>query len=138
MCPIPSTPLAKTSIQPIRSDAELKKIRKLLRNRSRDALLFELAVATGIQAKELIQLKTFDIKAWLNGSGSGVLQHDSKSNQYRDLPAEARQAIERYLDEFSPEDDEFVFKSRKGQGPLTVASAPGARIVEDAVVPQRF
>jgi len=117
-----TTPPAKTSIRPLTSQAELNKIRKLLRNRSRDALLFELAIATGIQAKQLAQLKTGDIKAWAQGLVSGILGDNRESNTSRNLPAEARTAIEQYLDEFSPNDDEFVFKSRKGQGPLTVAS----------------
>jgi len=103
---------AKNVVEPISDLSDLDKIRGLIGDRPRDFLLFELAIATGLQAKLLLQLKVGDIKS--------LLKNNWKGNP---LPKHTRVAIDIFLEGFSSSDDDYIFRSRKGRDPLTVASA---------------
>ena len=114
----PRRKLAKM-VAPIQRQADLEKIRRVLANRPRDTLLFELAIATGLQAKQLLQLSASDLRAMLNERNEGSVAN----NQWPKLPVLAKAAIVQYLAQHTAQDGEYVFRSRKGNAPLTVASA---------------
>lgn len=117
------SPAKSGSVKPIWRKADLEKIRSLLARRSRDALLFELALATDFKAKRLLKIKVWELEGWIKGEAPLIKDGPEPAYGRSRLPETVDKAFLRYLSEFQTGPDEYDFKSRKGDGPLTVPSA---------------
>ena len=85
-------------------------------------LLFELATRTGIPMKKLLSLKVRDL------AGSGVGDRVSigivseKASYSFTLTQSLYRVWETYLRKIVPSKDDYLFKSRKGDKPLTIST----------------
>jgi DNA-binding GntR family transcriptional regulator len=113
----------RQAVQPIVDPKAIEQVRTLLRNRSRDLLLFNLALETGLPANEMLQLLVKD----LNGLQVGDEIPVSPARGHRHGPVKlgpkTQETFQRYVSETSPRLDDYLFKSRKGNGPLSLSSA---------------
>ena len=113
------------SVQPIRSRDDIANMRKqLAKAGSRNVLLFDLGLNTGLRISDLLQLKVGDVR------GKDVYQlREQKTGKTKRIHLHAvRQEIADYTDGMS--DDEYLFPSRKGGNALTRFQA--YRILNDA------
>lgn len=94
---------------------EIKK--RLAQNGSRDVLLFTMGINTGLRVSDLLSLKVGDVK----GKGEYLLREKKTKKNKRILLHAVRKDIEDYT--FLKADDEYLFASRKGDGPISRVQA---------------
>lgn len=105
-------------VQPIRSMEKIQEIKKrLAQNGSRDVLLFTMGINTGLRISDLLSLKVGDVK----GKGEYLLREKKTKKNKRILLHAVRKDIEDHT--FLKTDDEYLFASRKGEGPISRVQA---------------
>jgi len=113
-------PVRNRKTEPIRNLQDIKKIRKILENRHRDLLLFDLLTQTGIQIKYALQLRVKDVSGL--AVGDPLPTHKNGSNFIPLVNKTFYQSLQNYLKITAAKDEDYLFKSRKGLKPLNVSS----------------
>lgn len=114
-------------VEPIKSIKDIAKVKQYLlgKDNKRDYMLFTVGINVGLRAGDLLRLKIKDIM--LDGTiVDKVVIYEEKTDKKREfaLNESAKGAIRLYLDTLQEIDYEsYLFKSRKGDGALTVESA---------------
>ena len=109
-------------VKPISNLADVDRVRRIIKDNPQHLLLFDLATQTGCKLKKALQLKVGDL--WLCQVGDPIsddamgIEDDNKLIMTRLL----YETYQRYLKLLNPGKTEFLFKSRKGGGPLTPTS----------------
>jgi integrase len=111
-------------VQPIRNKRDIAKIKKALHGR--DRLLFVLGVSLGLRIGDLLSLKVGDLR---NKTHLTLLEEKTKKRQKRRRITLSKTVIAE-VSALEGDDNDFVFKSRKGNGPITRVQA--YRILNDA------
>lgn len=105
----------RNPVIPIKDLKYLKKIRNNLKANPRDLLLFDLITQTGLDINSIIYLKVKDLKPLL--IGDKICSADIPDA----LPLMTEvvfKTFQLYLKIYDPDDNEFLFKSRKSSEPL--------------------
>ena len=89
--------------------------------------MFDLALETGSPASQLLQLKVCDLQGLNVGDEVAVLGKKPGQDGLTVIGPKTHETFRRYLEELNPDTQDFLFKSRKGDGPLSISSA--SRIV---------
>ena len=112
-------------VQPIRDKKKIEDMKKILRVNLRDHCLFVLGINSGLRISDILSLKISDVT-----DGSKIKDRislkEKKTGKFIDFPigATSTKALKEYLDtrgEYEP--DEYLFKSRKGDGPISGTQA---------------
>ena len=110
-------------VKPIDNPQDLDRIRALIRSKTRNLLLFDMAAETGVPAKQLLRLKVGDLYELNIGDRLPSLQ----SKEGNDIPAtiglRSHKTFGRFMAQKKPGLEDYLFKSRKGNGPLSLSSA---------------
>lgn len=107
---------------------DIDKIRNHLVSRPRDLLLFEFILQTKLPVKSLLALKMADIKNLAIGDELPLQNSKNTVNKSRPVTPEIYAAVKTYQKAVNPKDSDFLFKSRKGNGPLSIPSV--SRIIK--------
>jgi integrase len=108
-------------VQPIRDKKKLEAMKKILLAESpRNHLLFILGINTGLRISDILQFKVKDL---VNERGKPRDFHavkEKKTGKWRRFPfgKNVKKAIELYMKTYDVEPEDWVFKSRKGDGPI--------------------
>ncbi len=119
---------AQGTARPIESSDDIARIRQSLVNKPRDLLLFDMATQTGVPAAQWLKLKVGQL---ISLTPSDHLPITSKGKNFQStvvLNETLYRSFRKYVDEIKPLEKDFIFKSRKGSGPLTLSSV--SRIVK--------
>lgn len=98
-------------------------LRKTLKNRPRDLLLFDMATQTGLQFSQLLPFKVADIINLKIGDDLSVKPARGSNLNSIEITSQLYESIQYYLREVKPSENDFLFMSRKGKGCLTKSSA---------------
>lgn len=114
-------------VEPIKNIKDIKKVKQYLKGNfnKRDYTLFVVGINVGLRAGDLLNLKIGDVYK-NNKIVDSVLVQEQKTSKKREfeLNQSAKEAIELYLSSLKDfREDTYLFKSRKGDGPLTVSAA---------------
>lgn len=114
-------------VQPIRDKDKIEDMkRELLRNGTRDYLLFYTGINTGLRISDILNLKVSDIKDKTHISIKE--QKTSKSKRFK-INNGLRDELDKYI--IGMNENEHLFKSKKGENkPITRVQA--YRILNDA------
>jgi len=110
-------------IKPIDNPRDFDRIRALVRSKTRNLLLFDLAVETGVPAKQLLRLKVGDLHALNVGDRLPSLQGKEGSDKPATIGLRSHKTFGRFMAQKKPGLEDYLFKSRKGNGPLSLSSA---------------
>ena len=111
---------ARITVDPIRNLKDIKKIKRKLKSHPRDLLLFTLGVNNGLRISDLLNLKVGDVRDLEIGQTLNILEKKTGKPNVLMVNKETRKVLDVYLDEADPGDEEFLFKSRKGENnPIT-------------------
>jgi len=110
-------------VKPIENPKDLDWIRELVRAKTRDLLLFDLAVETGVPAKQLLRLKVVDLHELKVGDRLPLLQGKEGRDKPATIGQRAHKTFDRFMTQKKPGLEDYLFKSRKGNGPLSLSSA---------------
>jgi len=112
-----------SKVKPIYNSEDLEQIRELVRSKTRDLLLFDLAVETGAPAKYLLHLKVEDLYKLKVGDRIPSLFNKDGQGKPATLGLKSHETFGRFMAQNKPLLEDFLFKSRKGNRPLSLSSA---------------
>jgi len=118
--PAPGTMI---DIQPIKLKKDIEAIKQLLSDKPRDFLLFVMGINNGIRASDLLKIKVGDVVHLKSGQALKIREKKTKKMNILVINKPVYKALQNYLVKLEPTDDDFLFRSRKGENkPLTVMS----------------
>jgi integrase len=110
------------TVEPIRRLKDIRAITTLLASSPRDHLLFTMGVNNGLRTGDLLRLRVKDVRDKQPGEAIVIVEQKTKKKNYMMVNKPVHKSLQVYLETANPEDDDFLFASRKGGGPLTVPS----------------
>ena len=108
----------RISVEPIRKIKDIKAISKLTSGNPRDHLLFIMGVNNGLRAGDLIKLKVKQVRYLKVGDTLTIKEGKTGKDNILVINKMVYKALQNYLDTVQPDDDTFLFASRKGDSHL--------------------
>lgn len=101
-------------VQPIRDQEKIEQMKsELLKSGSRDWFLFVMGINTGLRISDLLQLQVKDVK---DKSHFSITEKKTGKNKRFKINYELQDIIENYVQ--GMKDDEYLFKSKRGNKPI--------------------
>jgi integrase len=114
---------SRITVEPIRDQKDIETIKRLLKDKPRDLLLFTMGINNGLRVGDLLKLKVGHVRHMKPGQSISVREGKTGKVNVLMMNRSTFKVLQRYLDELSPADDDFLFKSAKGKNqPLTTSS----------------
>ena len=120
----PNHPMKGQSItvEPIRNEKDIKSIKSLLSDNPRDLLLFAIGINNGLRAGDLLKLKVKDIRHLKTGDSLTIIESKTGKKNILMVNKTVYKSIKNFLDKTNPDDEDYLFKSRKGEKSLNISS----------------
>jgi integrase len=109
----------KITSEPIRKQKDIKAITRLLKSRPRDYLLWTLAINNGVRANDLVRLKYSQVANLKPGSVVKIIETKTGKENVLVINKSVHRALQLYVQETKPEVEDYLFKSRKGNGHIS-------------------
>ncbi len=111
----PNHPLkgSSTFVEPIRDERDIQFIIQLLKDHSRDQLLFILGINTGIRVTDLLLLRVGDLRYLSHGQAHQIKETKTGKRNVIVMNKTIRSCLDRYIEELDPADRSFLFESLK-------------------------
>lgn len=113
---------SRITVQPIRDTRDIENIKKLLSTNTRDLLLFAMGINNGLRCGDLLKLKVSDIKDLKPGDTLTIREQKTGKDNILMINKTTHKILKQFLGEMKSGDDQYLFKSRKGNTPITVGS----------------
>jgi len=107
-------------VGPIRAKKDIKAIVKLLSDNPRDRLLFLMGINNGLRCGDLLKLKVSDVSEMKIGDSLTIKEGKTGKENVLVINKPVFEALKVYLDFKEPEEDDYLFESRKGKGAITI------------------
>jgi len=104
----------RLTVDPIREIKNIKNISKLTEGNPRDHLLFTMGVNNGLRACDLIVLKVEQVQGLKVGGTLPIKESKTGKDNILVINKTVYKALRNYLEKVKPDDDDYVFASRKG------------------------
>ena len=109
------------TVEPIRKLEDIKSIKKLLANNPRDYLLFTMGINNGLRIGDLLGLKVKDVLGVRPGDTIRVREQKTGKDNILVINKATYRALHQYLTHEKPDQNDYLFPSRKNGQPLTVS-----------------
>jgi len=113
---------SRITVDPIRKIEDVRSISKLLEGSPRDRLLFVMGINNGIRTGDLLKLKVKDVRHLKAGDFITIKEGKTKKDNVLVVNKTVYKALKNYFDKIQPDDNDCLFKSRKGNKPLQTKS----------------
>ena len=111
---------SRITVDPIRSEKNIKKVKRLLKDNIRDLLLFTMGINNGLRISDLLKLKVGDVRDLNPGQTLKVKETKTGKMNILMINKSVHKVLIQYLDEVKPSDGDYLFQSRNGNNkPLT-------------------
>ena len=111
------------SVEPIRSQKDIKLIKKILQDSPRNFCLFILGINTNLRASDLLKIKVEQVRHLQPGEEISLKEKKTQKPRRINLNRACIEAIQSLLNSIKYENDDFLFLSnRKNKNALTVSS----------------
>lgn len=108
------------TVDPIRSEKDIKKIKRLLKDNPRDLLLFTMGINNGLRISDLLKLKVGDVRDISGGETLRIKETKTGKDNVLMINKSVYSILTKYLEEVKPMDEDYLFQSRNGDNkPLT-------------------
>jgi integrase len=104
----------RIAVDPIRKPKDIKAIAKLTQDYPRDHLLFLMGVNNGLRACDLIKLKVGQVRNLKIGDTLTIKESKTGKDNILLVNKTVSKALKYYLEKKQPNDEDFLFSSRKG------------------------
>lgn len=112
---------SRITVEPIRDPKDIETIKRMLRDRPRDQLLFVMGINNGLRAGDLIKLKVGQVQHLKPGQSISIREGKTGKVNTLMMNKSTYKVLQRYLADLNPADEDYLFKSGKGKNqPLTV------------------
>lgn len=102
------------TVEPIRSLNEIRRIKRRLKNNPRDLLLFTIGINNGLRIGDLLKLKIEDVIEKRVGETLKIKEQKTGKANVLMINKEVYKVLKSYLEHTDYNEDDFLFKSRKG------------------------
>lgn len=102
------------TVEPIREEGDIERIKKVTYQSPRDHLLFVMGINNGLRISDLLSLKVKDVRGLKQGGILRIKEKKTGKDNVLGINKAVHKALKRYLDEAKPADEEYLFRSRKG------------------------
>lgn len=107
------------TVQPIRDKEMIERFkRELLRKGSRDYMLFVIGINTGLRISDILPLKVKDVKGQTHIK---IVEKKTKKQKRFKINSYLEKELDHYIADMA--DNDWLFPSRKGNGPITRVQA---------------
>jgi len=113
---------SRITVDPIRQIEDIRAISRLLEGSPRDRLLFLMGINNGIRTGDLLKLKVKDVRHLKAGDFISIKESKTKKDNVLVVNKTVYKALKNYLDKVQPDDNDYLFASRKGNKPLQTKS----------------
>ncbi len=111
---------SQITVDPIRSEKNLKKVKRLLKDNTRDLLLFIMGINNGLRISDLLKLKVGDVRDIKPEQTLKVKETKTGKMNILMINKSVHKVLKQYLEEVKPSDEDYLFQSRNGNNkPLT-------------------
>jgi integrase len=111
----------KITVEPIRKQKDVEAIKAILQTKPRDYLLFVIGINNGLRAGDLLRLKVKEVKGKKVGTSIQIKEGKTGKINVIVINKAVHKAIQKYMKERAPDDQDYLFKSRKGiNKPITI------------------
>ncbi len=107
-------------VDPIRSPDDIAAIKEILFGAPRDLLLFTMGINNGVRVGDLLRLKVRDVKSLKAGEFITIKENKTGKQNILVVNTVVYKALKDYLQKARPEDEDYLFASRKTKAPLTI------------------
>ena len=107
---------SRIAVDPIRQIKDIKAISKLTSDNPRDHLLFIMGINNGLRAGDMIKLKVKQVRYLKVGDTLTIKEGKTGKDNILAVNKTVYKALQAYLDVIRPDDDAYLFASRKGNG----------------------
>ena len=111
---------SRIKVDPIRRISHVKSISKYLADKPRDRLLFVMGVNNGLRSGDLLKLKVKQIKDLKPGESLDIKEGKTGKENILVINKTVYKVIRTYMEKLKPGDEDYLFKSRKGGGPISI------------------
>ena len=109
---------SRIAVDPIRQIKDIKAISKMTSGNPRDHLLFVMGINNGLRACDLVRVKVGDFRYLKAGDTLTIKETKTGKDNILAVNKTVYKALQAYLDAIRPDDDAYLFASRKGEGHL--------------------
>jgi integrase len=108
----------RIAVDPIRKTKDIKSISKLIQDNPRDHLLFLMGVNNGLRTCDLIRLKVGQVRNLKIGDTLSIKESKTGKENILVINKTVFKALKHYLEAAQPNDEDYLFPSRKGDSHL--------------------
>jgi len=116
---------SSTVVDPIRDEKHIKAIRKILSDNQRNHLLFVMGINNGLRTGDLLKLKVMDVRGLKEGDKITIKEGKTGKQNILVINKTVHKVLIQYLMENKLKDDDYLFKSRKGNRPISIQTVNG-------------
>jgi len=116
---------SSTVVDPIREEKSIKAIRKILSGSPRNHLLFVMGINNGLRTGDLLKLKVMDVRGLKEGDKITIKEGKTGKQNILVINKTVHKVLIQYLMENKLKDDDYLFKSRKGNRPISIQTVNG-------------
>jgi integrase len=109
-----------TVVYPIERMEDIQSIKRLLANNPRDYLLFVMGINNGLRVGDLLDLKVKDVRSLREGDSIAIKESKTGKTNILMVNRSVYKAIKNYFEKLNPDDNTFLFASRKSKDSLTI------------------
>ncbi|MFC1578572.1 tyrosine-type recombinase/integrase [Thermodesulfobacteriota bacterium] len=102
------------TVDPIRADTDIKKVKRLLNDNTRDLLLFTMGINNGLRISDLLKLKVGDVRDIKPGQTLKVKETKTGKMNILMINKSVHKVLKQYLEEVKSSDEDYLFQSRNG------------------------
>ena len=111
---------SETVVSPIRRIEDVQAIKKLLSDNPRDLLLFTIGINNGLRVGDLLRLRVKDVRYLKEGQYANIKESKTGKTNILMVNKSVYKCLRNYLEKVAPDDNDYLFASRKTKDPLTV------------------
>ncbi len=112
-----------TLVEPIKSCEDINRIKNNLSSNMRNLLLFTIGINNGLRIGDILALKVGDVRYLGIGESLDIIEKKNAIKNILVINDEVFTILHQYINSKKYSDDDYLFKSRKGDNlPLSVSS----------------
>jgi len=111
---------SKITVDPIRKVKDIQSISKMLQDSPRNHLLFVMGTNNGLRTGDLLKLKVGDVRNMKVGDTLMIREGKTGKRNILVMNESIYKSLQTYLEKLKPDDEEFLFRSRKGNQAITI------------------
>jgi len=110
------------TVEPIRKQKDIKAISRLLKSKPRDYLLFILGVNNGLRVNDLVRIRYRQVEGLKPGAVIKIVETKTGKNNILVINNSVHKALDSFVREMNPRQEDYLFSSRKGKGHISSQS----------------